>query len=159
MILAEQFQKAGEGIGVQFFHNVHDALRGLNRVAVSDSGDLPIALDEVDLFEGWHNREDLLNADAGLTSAQIAIAESGTLVLIGNQERHRLVSLVPPIHICLLRRKNIVGTMSEALTQIQSTPKLSPLVTFVTGPSRTADIELQLVLGVHGPRELRLILV
>lgn len=158
-VLAEQFQRMAEGVGVKFFDRAADALQGLQRVAVSDGADLPIAVDGVDLFEGWSKREDLLNADAGLTSAQIGIAESGTLALIGNSEKHRLVSLVPPIHVCILRRKNIVGTMSEALAKVESGPELSPLVTFVTGPSRTADIELQLVLGVHGPRQLRIILV
>jgi L-lactate utilization protein LutC len=155
--LAEQFQRMAEGVGVAFYDCLADALKGLKRVAVSDGADLPIALENVEFFEGWKSREELLVADAGLTTAQLGIAESGTLTLIGDQERHRLVSLVPPIHICLLQRKNIVGTMSEALAQLQAGEAISPLATFITGPSRTADIELQLVLGVHGPRHLRIV--
>lgn len=157
-VLAEEFQRKAEAIGVQFFDSVASAAKGFDRIAVSDGADLPIAIDNVDLFEGWNRRADLLEVGAGLTCAQLGIAESGTLALIGNQERHRLVSLVPPVHICLLRRQNIVGTMNEALSHLHGANEISPIVTFVTGPSRTADIELQLVLGVHGPRELRIVL-
>jgi L-lactate dehydrogenase complex protein LldG len=157
-VLAQQFQRLAEGVSVTFYADVSSALKGLKRVAVSNGTDLPIAVDGVNLFEGWNDREGLLNADAGLTTAQIGIAESGTLALIGDVEKHRLVSLVPPIHVAILKRENIVGTMSEALAKLENNGIPSSLITFVTGPSRTADIELQLVLGVHGPRELRIIL-
>ncbi len=157
--LKEQFQRMAEAVGVEFYASIQEAIAGLKKIAVSDGADLPIALDNVELFEGWRNREELLNADAGLTTAQLGIAESGTLALVGDQERHRLVSLVPPIHICLFRRENLVGTMSEALSSVAGGGTMSQVVTFITGPSRTADIELQLVLGVHGPRHLRIVLI
>ncbi|NQU47688.1 MAG: LUD domain-containing protein [Planctomycetes bacterium] len=56
------------------------------------------------------------------------------MAIIGNREKHRLVSLVPPIHICILRRKNIVDTMSEAPAKVPSDPMISSLKTLVTGP-------------------------
>ncbi|NQU49993.1 MAG: lactate utilization protein [Planctomycetes bacterium] len=157
-VLAAQFQRMAEGVSVDFFDDVQSATKGMHRVAVSNGADLPIAVDGVELFEGWNDREGLLTCDAGLTTAQIGIAESGTLGLIGDLEKHRLVSLVPPIHVAMLKRENIVGTMSEALSLVHQGGLPSSLITFVTGPSRTADIELQLVLGVHGPRELRVVL-
>jgi L-lactate dehydrogenase complex protein LldG len=96
--------------------------------------------------------EQLFSCDVGITSAQWAIAETGTLVLESRKERNRLASLVPGIHICLLEKKNIRRTMVEILETAGS--DLNPAVTFITGPSRTSDIELTLAIGVHGPREL-----
>ena len=109
----------------------------------------------------WQNtdasRDELFGADLGVTAAQWAIAETGTLVLVGDEERHRLASLLPPVHIALLHRSRILANLGEALGTLRR--PLSPAVTFVTGPSRTADIELQLVIGVHGPRELHVVVV
>ncbi|HZN40001.1 MAG TPA: lactate utilization protein [Planctomycetota bacterium] len=103
------------------------------------------------------SREELFTADLGVTAAQWAIAETGTLVLVGDEERHRLASLLPPVHIALLPHSRILGNLGEALKTLAR--PLSPAVTFITGPSRTADIELQLVIGVHGPRELHVVVV
>jgi L-lactate dehydrogenase complex protein LldG len=101
--------------------------------------------------------EELFTADLGITAAQWAIAETGTLVLVGDEERHRLASLLPPVHIALLPNSRVLANLGEALKTLNR--PLSPAVTFVTGPSRTADIELQLVIGVHGPRELHVVVV
>jgi L-lactate dehydrogenase complex protein LldG len=103
------------------------------------------------------DREQLFAADIGITTAQWGIAETGTLVLDGDAERHRLASLLPPVHVALLPTARLLATFGEALKTI-GVP-LPPAVTFVTGPSRTADIELQLVVGVHGPKELHVVLV
>lgn len=110
---------------------------------------------------GWlepdATRDELFSADLGVTAAQWAIAETGTLVLDMAQERHRLASLLPPVHIALLPHARILANLGEALKTIGR--PLPPTITFVTGPSRTADIELQLVVGVHGPRELHVVVV
>lgn len=103
------------------------------------------------------NAHDIFNFDVGISSAQAAIAETGTLVLDSACERHRLVSLVPPVHIAIINASTIVETLSDALTLIQKDKEISPAVTFITGPSRTADIELTLTIGVHGPQELYVI--
>lgn len=116
----------------------------------------------LECFEGAGaaQRERLLASDLGLTEVQWAIAETGTLVLESAAERHRLVSLVPPIHVALLDASRILPTLGAALAALrQGGPEsLSHAVTFITGPSRTADIELTLVVGVHGPRELHVLL-
>lgn len=104
------------------------------------------------------SKQDLFTVDVGITSAQAGIAETGTLILDSSKERNRLVSLVPPIHIAILDASKIVLTLGEALAALQSGPELSPAITFITGPSRTADIELTLTLGVHGPQELHVII-
>ncbi len=100
---------------------------------------------------------DIFSYDVGISTAQAAIAETGTLVLDSADERHRLVSLVPPVHIAIVDASRICETLGEALALLRSGKELSRAVTFVTGPSRTADIELTLTVGVHGPQELYVI--
>jgi len=99
---------------------------------------------------------DLFAADAGVTQAQWGIAETGTLVLDADAATARAASLVPPLHVALLPRDRLLPDLDAALAQL---PQPVPhAVTLVTGPSRTADIELQLVVGVHGPRTLIVVL-
>lgn len=143
------------------------AERGLERMARSDSprlASLGESVPRVDWIEPTpfptttEARAPLFDTDAGLTTAQMAIAETGTLVLDSSVELHRLASLVPPLHIALLNEADIVSDLS-GLFDRYSTSELPPTLTMITGPSRTADIELELVVGVHGPRELVVLLV
>ena len=103
--------------------------------------------------------KDLFTFDVGITTAQAAIAETGTLVLDSSAEQNRLVSLVPPVHIAILNASRIYATLGETLAALQANGEVSPAITFITGPSRTADIELTLAIGVHGPQELYVIIV
>jgi L-lactate utilization protein LutC len=100
------------------------------------------------------NAQEIFEFDVGISNAQAGIAETGTLVLDSARERHRLVSLVPPVHIAIINASSIVETLGDALTLLQKDKEISPAITFITGPSRTADIELTMAIGVHGPREL-----
>jgi len=131
------------------------------RIAISDSPEVERLLHatnlEIEELGIAPNEHDVFNFDVGITTAQAAIAETGTLVLDSAHERHRLVSLVPPVHITILDASRIVETLGEALTLLRKDNEISPAVTFITGPSRTADIELTLAIGVHGPRELYVI--
>ena len=102
------------------------------------------------------NAHDIFHFDVGVSRAQAAIAETGTLVLDSSCERHRLVSLVPPVHIAIVNASSIVETLGDALALLQQ-KEISPAITFITGPSRTADIELTLAIGVHGPQQLYVI--
>ena len=95
---------------------------------------------------------DLFSCDVGVTGAQWAIAETGTLVLDSTNEFNRLTSLIPETHVCLIEAHKIRQNMGEILELMSA--DLSPAVTFITGPSRTSDIELTLAIGVHGPRRL-----
>jgi L-lactate dehydrogenase complex protein LldG len=122
--------------------------RLLNQIEV-DVDDIAISPDVAELFD----------YDIGISTAQAAIAETGTLMLESECERHRLVSLVPPVHIAIVGVGNICLTLGEALAAVQGSEarELSPTITLITGPSRTADIELTLAIGVHGPQELYVI--
>ena len=131
------------------------------RIAISDNPDVERWLRSTDLEIGElgiaPNAHDIFRFDVGITSAQAAIADTGTLVLDSAWERHRLVSLVPPVHIAIVNASTICDTLSDALALLRKDKEISPAVTFITGPSRTADIELTLAIGVHGPQELYVI--
>jgi L-lactate dehydrogenase complex protein LldG len=130
---------------------------GATNAAISDL-ELLKSIDgpDIELIEN-PSREQLFAVDAGITAAQLAIAETGTLVLRSASERHRLVSLVPPVHICLLRTNDIRPTMHDVLEEMSNA--IDPTITFITGPSRTSDIELTLAIGVHGPKRLIVVLI
>jgi len=121
----------------------------------------------------------LFESVLGVTTADFAIADTGTLVLVSERnpqpssdrstptaapggDQHRLISLVPPVHVCLLDTNRIFPNLAELITHVNGKyyrgdePPLA--MTFITGPSRTADIELTLTMGVHGPRELHVLL-
>ena len=104
---------------------------------------------------------DLFSYDAGVTMAQAGIAETGTLILEAEKERHRLVSLLPPVHIAVVKAEDICPTIGDALKRLRGAGhgEMSRAITFITGPSRTADIELTLTIGVHGPKELHVIVI
>lgn len=93
-------------------------------------------------------------ADAGVTTVDLAVAETGT-ILLSDPEELRL-SLVPPIHIALVPESRLVARMEDAWAKFSVPPKM---FTLITGPSRTADIEKTLVLGAHGPKKLFLCLL
>jgi L-lactate dehydrogenase complex protein LldG len=103
----------------------------------------------------------LFDCDIGITSAQWAVAETGTLILESDRERHRLSSLVPPVHVAIIEAAQVRQTLGEVLQAMgeQGQAGLSRTVTFITGPSRTSDIELTLAIGVHGPGELYVIII
>ena len=95
-------------------------------------------------------------ADGVITTAALAIAETGTIVLDGGPgQGRRALSLVPDYHLCLLWAGQIVGIVPEALDKL---PPGRPY-TWISGPSATSDIELDRVQGVHGPRTLEVILI
>jgi len=135
-------------------------LRG-RRIAISDASGLERMLGQIgvefDEISTSPTAAELFDYDIGISTAQAAIAETGTLVLESESERHRLVSLVPPVHIAIVDAAVICQTLGEALAAVGRGSELSPTVTLITGPSRTADIELTLAIGVHGPQELYVI--
>ena len=99
-----------------------------------------------------------------ISGADLGIAESGTIVVRGGAGRGRLASLIAPVHIAVLRGAQIVRGLGEALALLQARygPDIfagSSSLTLISGPSRTGDIELTLTLGVHGPREIHVVLI
>ena len=102
-------------------------------------------------------RQAFIDADMGITGGNIGIAESGTIVLVTNEGNADLVTTLPPIHAVIIGVEKIVATLDDAVAVLKLLPRsatgqrLSSYTNFITGPSRTADIEKVLTIGVHGP--------
>lgn len=95
----------------------------------------------------------------GITSADYALADTGTLVMLSSLEEARLVSLLPPIHIAVVSRERLLSGLDELFSIVPRPAERSSSMVLITGPSRTADIEQILVRGVHGPGEVHVVLV
>jgi L-lactate dehydrogenase complex protein LldG len=101
-------------------------------------------------------REAAAAAHAGITEFDCGAAATGTLVQDASPAAQRLASTLPPVHIALLRAGSIAADLGAALRRFD--PSRIPFLALVTGPSRTADIERVLTIGVHGPRRLVIVI-
>ena len=102
------------------------------------------------------NRDD----KTGLTGCFCAIAETGTTLLLSSPEHPKVNALLPETHVCVVRRSRLVGTLEEAFALVRREHGELPRSTFfVSGPSRTADIEQTMVIGAHGPYRVHVLVV
>jgi len=112
---------------------------------------------------GITDREELRElcavCDVGITSADYALADTGTLVLLSSPQEARMISLLPPAHIAVVPRGRILTGLDELFTLLPNPAESSSSMVLITGPSRTADIEQILVRGVHGPGVLSVVVV
>jgi L-lactate utilization protein LutC len=98
-------------------------------------------------------------ADFGITSADYALGDTGTLVMIASPAEARLVSLLPPAHIAVVPVDRMLSGLDELFTILPNPAEQTSSMVFITGPSRTADIEQILVRGVHGPGQVTVVIV
>jgi len=112
-------------------------------------------------LEGRIVKTDLDNCDVAITSCECLVARTGSIVMSAAQESGRTTSVYAPVHICIAFTSQLMYDIKDALQLIRDkySDRLPSLVTFATGPSRTADIEKTLVVGVHGPKEVYVFLV
>ena len=154
-----------------FLENAAKAAAGVH--AVSGAGDLPAALGRVVAMDspvycpGMTELEKAAAplfpvraaeyASAAVTVEEVfgAIAETGTIVCVSDGGRAVQAGLLPAHHVAIVRRERIFGTLDDLFASLSCPPPTN--VTLVTGPSRTADIELTLAIGVHGPEKLDII--
>ena len=104
-------------------------------------------------------RDALFAADIAVTGADYLIAETGSLALLAGPDRPRLESLLPPVHIVVEERARLLPDLFDLFERLEPGSGLPSCVTLVTGPSKTGDIELKLVTGVHGPGEVHVFLL
>lgn len=110
-------------------------------------------------------RQDFIQADLGITGANLLIASTGTVVLVTNEGNGRLVSTLPPVHVVVAGVEKLVPDLDTAadilnvLARNATGQQMTSYVSFITGPSRSADIELTLATGVHGPLEVHVVLL
>ena len=98
--------------------------------------------------------------DGALTGCAVAVAEVGAFMLDGGPgQGRRALSLVPDVHICVIREDQVMGLVPEAVAALDGSVQAGRALTFVAGPSATSDIELDRVEGVHGPRTLHVVIV
>ncbi len=110
-------------------------------------------------------RKKFIEASVGISGANMAIAETGTLVLVTNEGNADLTTTLPPVHIALFGIDKLVASLDDAVAVLRMLPRsgtgqiITSYVNWITGPSRSADIEQSLTIGVHGPRELHCVIL
>lgn len=111
----------------------------------------------------WRELEDFrevaAEADVGLSTAEWAIAETGSLVIEGGPAKGRSVTLLPPAHVAVVPVDRVLATVPEAIEKYAADGRVPANLTFHTGPSKSGDIEMTLAVGVHGPGEVHVVLV
>ena len=133
-------------------HEIGQALRNAGRE------DLPELLIYDEPIESWQAH--LFNeVDASITSTRGGIAETGSLILWPNNDEPRLMSLVPPVHIAVLKASELYTTFHEAMQAQNWAAGMPTNALLISGPSKTADIEQTLAYGVHGPKELIVLII
>lgn len=173
------FKPLAQEVEVEFAENF-TKLQGLFSFC-ADAAELVQQLNELIKIRNWKNiycREDILkdvltqnhfiqiytdnlaDCDASITTCEQLIARTGSIVMSAAQQSGRTVSVYAPVHICIAYTSQLVYDIKDALQNVQQKyTQLPSLITLATGPSRTADIEKTLVVGVHGPKEVFCFLV
>jgi L-lactate dehydrogenase complex protein LldG len=172
----ELFQKNAEDLKTEFrmFATTSEAAQHLKTLAASGgwkkigrhSGELTdavareLGMPEVFTDNGYAVN-DLESCDAGLTGCEALIAQTGSVLVSAPSAGGRALSVLPPHHIVLARRSQVVPDLSVALQRVQEKyqDKFPSMLSFISGPSRTGDIERILVLGAHGPKKLTILLL
>ena len=169
-----QFNQAASNIGAEVFH-ADNLSAAVGYVAERVTGDLLLPpfstgarfkLKSVLKKAGVSvvsdvKRETAVAAQAGLTGANFAMADTGTLALESTAEEIRLTTTLPELHFALLDPEKIFADSLAAVEPLRQLHQRDPrnYIAYITGPSRTADIERVLTIGVHGPKELHILLV
>jgi L-lactate dehydrogenase complex protein LldG len=130
---------------------------------LSEMGDEDITHHVWDAEGGEKNLSFSATADVGITFSDTTLAESGTVVLYSDKGKGRAVSLLPAIYIAIIPKSTIVPRMTQAAKRIhdkiESGELVASCVNFISGPSNSADIEMNLIVGVHGPVKATYVIV
>jgi len=131
--------------GWKNIHTLEDSIQELLK-----EGGIPFTSEESEMEQ----------MEAGITNCEFLVARSGSIILSSKQLSGRRMAVFPPVHIVVAYSNQLVMHVKEALSGMKERyDKLPSLITTITGPSRTADIEKTLILGAHGPKELYVFLL
>ncbi len=133
---------------------------GLNTPLVEALGQAGAGLDLVRIDSGYD--PDALEAcDAGITECEVLVAQTGSVMVSALSSGGRALSVLPHHHVVIARKSQMVADLAEAYEQVEKryAGRLPSFLSFISGPSRTGDIERILVLGAHGPKKLTVFLV
>jgi L-lactate dehydrogenase complex protein LldF len=158
--LVSQFMEELEAVGAKAYYLPVEEVPPRLAEVLSERGVDCVCADEVG--EKYVSQAQVIHRPdpgirVGVTGALAGIADTGSLVLVGGMGHALTTSLLPDIHIVILRVTDILPTLSNALTKMEI--RTAPAAVIITGPSRTGDIEMTLSIGVHGPKELHVFLI
>ncbi len=169
----EQFIAAAKNVGAEVVH-LQDCAEAIRYIAEKADGPILVpdqasleragltaALQQQAEVRVTFDKAEAEQADAGVTGANFGIAETGTVALESTDEKVRLATTLPTRHFVLLDPQKIVADGQAAIPHVRRLHDRSPtnFIAYITGPSRTADIERVLTIGVHGPKELHILLL
>jgi len=160
--LAGKTMRAANGDGAR--SHVSNVLGGRAAVAsnaafLRECGIVDLAGVQSGFTEAADLRSACAAAEVGITSADYALADTGTLVMLASPSEARLISLLPPVHIAVVPVSRVLSGLDELFALMPLPAGQTSSMVLITGPSRTADIEQILVRGVHGPGEIHVVLV
>ena len=142
----------------------HPLIESLNLPGALSEQGVPVFFSEADGAERETLRRRIIDSYIGITSADFCMADSATLVMRTRPGQARTVSLLPSIHIAVIELDRIIADLKELYALIKWDPQISTegvtnCMTFISGPSKTADIEATMVHGAHGPREVHIFVI
>ena len=145
-------------LAIRWQHPMLDRI-GIDSV-LEEAGFEVVPWPELESAEVEVRKQRLFTAAVGISSVDWAIAETGTLVVAARPGRGRSVSLLPPLHVAVVERAQILPDLFDLFAKLGTDPgELPSNVVLITGPSKTGDIELKLTTGVHGPGEVHLVIL
>ena len=142
----------------------HPLIENLNLPAALSQQDVDVFFTDLKETQGENLRRQVIDSYIGITAADFCLADTATLVMRTRAGQARSVSLVPAIHIAVIELNQIIADLKELYALLKWDPKakkegLTNCMTFISGPSKTADIEATMVHGAHGPREVHVFVI
>jgi len=137
----------------------HPLIESLNLPGIFSEQGVPVFFADLQKTDADTLRRQIIDSYIGITSADFCMADTATLVMRTRPGQARSVSLVPSIHVAVIELSRVIASLKELYALLKWDPQeskegLTNCMTFVTGPSKTADIEATMVHGAHGPREV-----
>jgi L-lactate dehydrogenase complex protein LldG len=158
VVFAEEFVKISGNFA--FCTDEADALKQIDKLITARDW-TKVFCSEDKWSSYFSNTINLPTCDVSITGCEFLVARTGTIVMSAAQQSGRTVSVYAPVHVCVAYTHQLVYDVKDALVSLKEkyAGNIPSLITFASGPSRTADIEKTLVTGVHGPKEVYCFLV